>query len=53
MTEDDIMSLSLDLHDFLLNVMKVQLDEDDDYGALSDFLMSKLDSFITRERNYN
>jgi hypothetical protein len=53
MSPDDIDSITLDLYDFLVNKMKVQLDENDDYSALSSFMYSVLDKFVTRDRNYN
>lgn len=53
MSPDDIDSITLDLFDFLVNKMRVQLDEDDDYKTVGDFLQRRLDKFITRDRNYN
>jgi hypothetical protein len=52
MTEDDVTKLALDLHDFLEQLGRVP-NECEDYDALSDFMMTKLDPFITKERNYN
>jgi hypothetical protein len=53
MSPDDIDSFSLDLYDFLVNVMTLDLNEDADYEALLSLLYDKLDPFITRDRNYN
>lgn len=53
MSPDDIDSITLDLYDFLVNKMKVQLDENDDYDALSSLMYDVLDKFVTRDRNYN
>ncbi len=52
MDEDTIINLTLELHDFLVQLGRVP-NEDEDYDALSDFMMTKLDPFITKERNYN
>lgn len=53
MSPDDVDSLALDLHNFLVNVMGLDLNENSDYEALLSFLYDKLDPFITRDRNYN
>jgi hypothetical protein len=53
MSPDDIDTLTLRLYDFLTNVMRVDLNEDSDYNAVSDFLAEQLEPFITRDRNYN
>ena len=53
MSPDDIDSLAVDLYDFLVNVMGLDLNEDADYEALLSLLYDKLDPFITRDRNYN
>jgi hypothetical protein len=53
MSHDDIDTVVLKLHDFLVNVMRVQLDENDDYIALSSFMYDALDTFVTKDRNYN
>jgi len=53
MSPDDVENLTFELHDFLVNEMRVQLDEEDDYQSLSNFLFLNLDKFITRERNFN
>jgi hypothetical protein len=52
MTEDDISSLTLDLHDFLEQLGRVP-NENEDYDALHNLLSDKLAPFITKERNYN
>jgi hypothetical protein len=52
MTEDDISSLALDLHDFLEQLGRVP-NENQDYDALYNLLSDKLAPFITKERNYN
>ena len=52
MTEDDITSLALDVHDFLEQLGRVP-NECEDYDALSNLLSDKLAPFITKERNYN
>ena len=53
MSPDNIDSLALDLHDFLINVVGLDLNGDSDYVAIHDFLADKLDRFVTRDRNYN
>jgi hypothetical protein len=54
MSPDDIDSLTLALHDFLVSdMMGLKLDEDADYDTLRDFLYKQLEPFITRDRNYN
>ena len=52
MDEDDIMSVALDLHDFLVDLGRVPND-DEDYEGIQELLMNKLAPFITKERNYN
>lgn len=52
MDDDDIISVSLDLHDFLVDLGRVPNDNED-YDAIRDLLMDKLAPFITKERNYN
>ena len=52
MTEDNITSLALNLHDFLEQLGRVP-NEWEDYDALRNFLSDKLAPFITKERNYN
>jgi hypothetical protein len=37
----------------LLDELVCDLDEDDDYSDLSNFMHKALDDFITRDRNYN
>jgi len=51
MSPDDIDSLALDLHNFLVDDMPDA--RITDYGDLRDFLYEKLDRFVTRDRNYN
>jgi len=53
MSPDDIDGIVLKLHDFLLRNLDCDLDEDDDYMALQNFMEDMLDPYITRERNYN
>jgi len=53
MSPDDIDNLALDLHDFLVNDMGLDLNGDSDYEDLQSFLYEKLDRFVTRDRNYN
>ena len=53
MNHDDIDSLAVDLHDFFVNVMKVDLNEDSDFKAILSFFYDKLDRFVTHERSYN
>jgi len=53
MSPDDIDSLALDLHDFLVDVLGLDLNEDGDFNAMLSLLYEKLDRFVTRDRNYN
>lgn len=53
MSPDDIDSIVLALHDFLVRDLGCVLDENDDYSALSDFMHDALEKFVTRDRNYN
>lgn len=53
MSPDDIDSLALDLHNFLVDDMGLDLNENSDYEALLSLLYDKLDPFVTRDRNYN
>ena len=53
MSPDDIDSLCLDLHSFLINHFDCKIDEDADYELLRDYLHEALDHFYTRDRNYN
>ena len=53
MSPDDIDSIVLALHDFLIGPLGCQLDEDDDYVALQDFMYDVLDPFVAKDRNYN
>lgn len=53
MNHDDIDSIVLALHDFLIGPLKCNLDENDDYVALQDFMYAALDPFVTNERNFN
>jgi hypothetical protein len=53
MSPDDIDSLALDLHNFLVDDMGLDLNENGDYEDLQSFLYEKLDRFVTRDRNYN
>jgi hypothetical protein len=52
MTEDDIDSLTLDLNDFMLDSIGVDLN-DEEYDLLRDFLYGKFEWLISKERNYN
>lgn len=52
MSPDDITSLALDIHDSLLE-LGFDLDEDEDWDALYNFMHEYLDRFCTKERNYN
>lgn len=53
MSPDDIDSITVKLHDFLVQELGAALDEDEDFEALADFMQDTLDPFITRDRNYN
>lgn len=53
MSPDDIDSIVLNLHSFLVNNLNCDLDEDKDYSDLSDILHDLLEPFVTRDRNYN
>lgn len=53
MNHDDIDSLAVDLHDFLVGDMGLDLNDDGDFNAMLSLLHDKLDRFITRDRNYN
>lgn len=53
MSHDDIDTIVLKLYDFLTSTLGCALDEDDDYAALSSIMYDALDTFVTRERNYN
>lgn len=53
MNYDDIGSLTLKLHDFLNDVMGCDLDDNDDYNDLQNFLVESLDTFVTRDCNWN
>ena len=53
MSPDDIDNLVLKLHDFLVFQLGCQLDENDDYVDLQDFMQDVLDPFVTKDRNYN
>lgn len=53
MSPDDIDNLVLKLHDFLVLQLGCQLDENDDYVDLQDFMYDVLDPFVTKDRNYN
>jgi hypothetical protein len=53
MSSDDIDSVVLKLHDFLFRNLGCALDEDEDYELLSNFMHNELESFVTRDRNYN
>lgn len=51
---EDIDSIALDLHDFLVDKLGCTLDENDDFGDLVEFLHDKLRDFsINDYRNYN
>lgn len=53
MNYDDIGSLTLKLYEFLTQEMGCDLDEDDDYNDLRNFLMESLGTFVTRDCNWN
>ena len=53
MSPDDIDSLTLKLHNFLVQQFNFPLDDEQDYVGLWEFLHDSLDKFVTRERNYN
>ena len=53
MSPDDVDSVVLKLHDFLVDQLGCDLNDSDDYTALADFMHDALDDFITRDRNYN
>lgn len=53
MSPDDIDSVTLKLHDFLIMQLGYNLDEDQDYDDLADFMHIVLDKFVTKDRNYN
>lgn len=53
MSPDDIDSLNLALHDFLVQQLGCPLDDEQDYVDLCEFLHDALDKFCTRDRNYN
>ena len=53
MSPDDIDSFSLALHDWLIDQLGYPLDENEDYDSLSAFVMSHLEPFETKERNFN
>lgn len=53
MSLDDIDRIVLQLYDFLTGSLGCDLDEDDDYEALKDFMYDKFDDYCTRDRNYN
>ena len=52
MSPDNIDSLALDVYDLLVG-MGFTLDENDQWDQLKDLLHSKLELFVTRDRNYN
>lgn len=52
MTEDDVVSLAVDVHDFLQQLGRVP-NNSEDYVELRDLLSNKLQPFLTKERNYN
>jgi hypothetical protein len=53
MNHDVIDSIAIDLQDFLVGDMGLDLNDDGDFNALLSFLYDKLDPFVTRDRNYN
>jgi hypothetical protein len=53
MSPDDIDSLAVDLHDFLVGDMGLDLNDDGDFNAMLSLLYDKLEPFVTRDRNYN
>lgn len=53
MSPDDIDTVVLKLHDFLVGPLGCQLDENDDYADLANFMHDQLEPFVSRDRNYN
>lgn len=53
MSPDDIDSVVLKLHNFLVAQLGYALDDDGDYDDLSKFMHDVLDPYVTRDRNYN
>jgi len=53
MNHDDIDSLAVDLYNFLVDDMGLDLNDDGDFNAMLSLLYNKLDPFITHDRNYN
>jgi hypothetical protein len=53
LNHDDIDSLAVDLYNFLVDDMGLELGDDDDFNAMLSLLYNKLDPFITRNRNFN
>jgi hypothetical protein len=53
MSPDDIDEVVLKLSYFITDALGFQMDEDDDYSQLSDFMYDQLERFVTRERNFN
>ena len=53
MNPDDVDNLATDLHNFLVDDMGLDLNDDGDFNAILSLLYNKLDPFITRDRNYN
>ena len=52
MSPDDIDSLALGAFDLLAD-MGYALEENDEWDELKNFLYSRLEPFVTRDRNYN
>jgi hypothetical protein len=53
MSPDDIDSVVLMLHSFLVKEFNFPLNENNDYAQLSDFMHNALDEFCTKDRSYN
>ena len=53
MSPDNIEDISLQLYDFLVNSLGCDLNEDQDYVDLNEFMLEAFDKFCTRDRNYN
>lgn len=53
MSPDDIDNIVLNLFEFLVVGLGCVLDEDEDFGMISNFMHNAFDDFCTRDRNYN
>lgn len=53
MSPDDIDRVALGLFDVLVNDLGAELDENDDFVAILNYLQDALEPYVTRERNYN